>query len=40
MLKVVATGTFINNLAIAKDSPTLAASNVENIPEVIVKISK
>ena len=40
VLKVAATSAIINNLAIAKDAPTLAVSNVEYIPKVIRKISK
>ncbi len=40
VLKVAATGVFINNIDIAKDAPTLAVSNVEYIPKVIRKISK
>jgi len=40
VLKVAATGVFINNIDIANDATTLAVSNVEYIPKVVRKISK
>lgn len=38
VLKVAATGVFINNIDIAKDAPTLAASIIEFAPKLTREI--